>query len=72
MTKIYGLERTHLTLTGKALDFYSGASPLTIVEHESDDGYTYTITEPEWNVTRPVPEDMLIRILEAEADASDG
>lgn len=70
MTKIYGRQSTHLTLTGKALEFYSGTSPLTIVEHDTDDGFAYAIEEPEWNVLRPVPEDQLIRILEAEADAS--
>ena len=69
MTKIYGRQRTHLSLSGKALEFYSGTFPLTIVEHDTDDGYMYTIQEPEWNLSRPVSEDQLVRILEAEAEA---
>ena len=74
MTRVYGRSKTHLTLTGKAADYYAGTDPLTIIEHvtgEDDDEYTYTIKEPMWGVTKPITESELISFLEGWADASD-
>lgn len=64
MMKIYGRDHTHLRLSGKAAEYYSGATPLTIIEHEDEDEYTYTIKEPEWNVREPITERQLISWLE--------
>ena len=48
MTRIYGHEKTHLTLTEKAYQIYSDTIPLMIIEeeYEDDDGqkkYRYFI-----------------------------
>lgn len=43
-TRIYGSERTHLTLSEKAELLYSNTDPLTIAEIETDGGYVYEIT----------------------------
>lgn len=48
MTRIYGIEKTHLTLTDKADQIYSNTDPLRIVEeeYEGEDGekkYRYFI-----------------------------
>ena len=37
MKRIYGNEKTHLTLTGKADQVYSNTDPLRIVEEEYED-----------------------------------
>jgi len=42
--KIYGNERTHLTLTDEAQRIYSDSDPLTIKEYESDNGYIYSLS----------------------------
>ena len=64
MMRVYGKQKTKLVLTGKAKDVYSGIDPLTIIEHEDDDGNcTYTIKEPGWNVGM-MAEDELIAWLE--------
>ena len=39
MKRIYGNEKTHLTLTEKADQIYSNTDPLRIVEEEYDDEY---------------------------------
>lgn len=76
MKRIYGREGTHLRLTGKADEFYSGTDPLTIIEHieidESEEkAYSYTIKEPEWNIRKPITEEQLIKWLEDMQDASE-
>ena len=38
MKRIYGNEKTHLTLTEKADQIYSNTDPLRIVEEEYEDG----------------------------------
>ena len=43
--KIYGSESTHLILSKKAQQFYSGTDPLTIREYDTENGcmYSYSI-----------------------------
>lgn len=44
MTRTYGNEKTHLTLTDRAFEAYSNTDPLTIFEHEDEDGVlTYSM-----------------------------
>lgn len=44
MTRTYGNEKTHLTLTNKAFAIYSESDPLDIIEHEDEDGnLTYDV-----------------------------
>lgn len=79
MKSIYGVTQTHINITGKAAKYLAGIDPLTIIEHKLDAGedengralyeYRYTIKEPEWNVTEPITEAELIRLLEAAYDA---
>ena len=43
--KKYGNEKTRLTLTGKAQDFYNLTDPLDILEYEDSEGNcTYSVT----------------------------
>ena len=58
--KIYGNEKTHLTLTDKAQSFYNLTDPFGILEYEDEEGnYTYStikcferdnMTEDELNI----------------------
>lgn len=70
MKKRYGDTSTHLTLTDKALNFYSGSDPFDIYEIEAEDGeYRYTFRafgDPE---SKPMTEAELNAELEAWADA---
>jgi hypothetical protein len=44
MKRTYGNEKTNLTLSGKALDFYNMADPITIIEEEQENGeYLYQV-----------------------------
>lgn len=38
MKRTYGNEKTNLTLSGKALDFYNMTDPITIIEEEQENG----------------------------------
>ena len=42
--KIYGNEKTSLTLTEKAQKAYSETDPIRIEEVETDDGYIYNVS----------------------------
>lgn len=70
MKKRYGDTNTHLTLTDKALAYYSGADPISIYESETESGeYRYTLKlfgDPE---SEPMTEAALNACLEGLADA---
>lgn len=69
MKRRYGDVKTHLTLSAKAQDFYSGASPVSIFELDTPEGYRYTLklwSDPE---TEPMTADELNAELEALADS---
>ena len=42
--KIYGNDKTHLTMTKRAQAFYDCTDPITIEEIETDDGYLYNVS----------------------------
>lgn len=65
--KIYGNEKTHLTLSDKAQAYYDVTDPLRIEEYETDDGYIYNITGcfDRYGMT----EEEVNRVLESLADA---
>ena len=71
MTRIYGHEKTNLTLTEKAYQIYSNTDPLRIVEeeYEDDDGekkYRYFIAA--FFGDKPMTEDELNAFLEEITD----
>ena len=68
----YGNVRTHLSLSGKAEDLYSGSDPFEIYEYEDEDG-NFTYTYRAWGnpETKHMTEDELNADLEALADAMD-
>ena len=71
--KIYGKDSTHLTLSGKAQEYYNGTDPLKIVEHmDYDDAgeavYTYDLTDADGTV-KGLSEARLNSELEAMQDA---
>ena len=71
MKRIYGSEKTHLTLTEKAYQIYSDADPLRIIEeeYENDDGekkYRYFIAA--FFGDKPMTEAELNAFLECMAD----
>lgn len=43
MKRTYGSTRTHLTLEGKALEFYNMTDPIRIEETEEDGEFTYQV-----------------------------
>ena len=72
MKRIYGNEKTNLTLTEKAYQIYSDTDPLRIIEeeYEDEDGekkYRYFIAA--FFGDKPMTEDALNAFLEAIADS---
>ena len=45
MARVYGNTNTHLTLTDKAQKYYELTDPIEITEHETEDGYLYSILD---------------------------
>lgn len=43
MKRTYGNSKTHLTLTGKALEFYNLTDPITIIETEESGQFMYQV-----------------------------
>ena len=65
MKSTYGNTRTHLTLTGKAEEFYNLSDPITIIETEENGVYSYLVlsgNEPMHDGY--MTEEQLVRFLE--------
>ena len=66
MKRTYGNEKTNLTLSGKALDFYNMTDPITIIEEEQNDSELLyqVLSETEPMHDGLMTEEKLIRWLE--------
>lgn len=67
MKRVYGNTNTHLTLSDKAQKYYDLTDPIEITEHETEEGFLYSVLDG-GNVRTDLTEDELNDYLEFEFD----